>query len=202
MRVFTIVRDDDKDKITEPLESKKQNYIPKSAKIKSRAIKLGSIIFAFIFYGALCSKFGLSVATLLVGGISCILLPIAIFAVRNKNLWEPFYNERILGIKLPEIEPEFTADFEFILMKDTLQLVVKNLIPHFFNAKFIRVKFDQVPNGVLYDVVKHTWSESKEYIELRLSETEGLAKAWDKKLRASILQGRSYKTEVLIYYQE
>ncbi|GEM_PF-1641881 len=201
MRAFSIIQSDDDDEKVESSESK-QDYIPKSAKIKRHIIKLGSIVFAFIFYGALCAKFGLPIATLLIGGISCVLLPIAIFALRNKNLWVPFYNKRILGIELPKIEPEFTANFRFILMKDMLQLMIINPIPRFFNVKFVRVKFDQIPNGILYDVIKHTWSGKKEYIDLRLSETESLAKAWDKKLRASILQGRSFKPEVLIYYQE
>lgn len=201
MRAFSIVQNDDTDTKTDLLADK-QVYMPESAEVKRRAIKLGSVVFSFLVYGALCAEFGLPAATLLAGGIACVLLPFAILALRKKHLWEPFYNKRILGIELPEIEPEFAAEFQFILMRETLQLMVVNPIPHFFNVKFVRVKFDQVPNGVLYEVAKHTWSGKKEYIELRLSDAETLAKAWDKKLRSAILRGRDFKPEILIHYQE
>jgi hypothetical protein len=204
MRTFSLVKPDETEQkdTGEVVSNNKQRYFPESAEMRQKAIHLGTTILAILVYGGLCAKFGLALATLIAAGVSCVSIPIVIYALRNRHIWLPFYNEKILGAKLPEIVPEFETDYQFIVMKNKLQLVAANQFPRFFNLQFVRVIYKEVPNGIMYDVTKHYWSTKNEFIELTLSNKEPLAKAWDKKFRAALLKNAQLQTEVELHYQE
>lgn len=173
----------------------------KQALHKLASIKVGAAIIAVIFYGALCAQFGLALATLLVSGICVILIPPAIYLKRNKARLEAKFMRRALQIPEPEEEnQDFTADFKYWATNTGLQFFIRSGYPRFLGQKQVRVIYEDVPNGILYEIKNYYFDEEHgaESLDLEVLAGDLMAKAWDKKLRQKIIN--NIKVDIAIAF--
>ncbi len=163
----------------------------KKAVQKLAGIKVGAAILACIVYGALCAKFGLALASLLTAGISVILIPLAIYYERNKAKLEEKFMRKTLKVPEPEEleNRDFTADFKYWATRSGLQFYIKSGYPRFHGQKHIRVLYEDVPNGIPYEIKNYYFDEEHgaESLDLEIPSDDLMAKAWDKKLRQKII---------------
>jgi len=198
MRHLSLAKQIESDAIEDNMPGRNQSPYER-AKQKLNAVKIGAIVMAFVFYGGLSAEFGLALGSLIIGGIAALLIPVAIFLHRNRSRLEAIFLHNALNIVEPEAGEIFETYFTFFSTQTGLQLMVKSNYPRFKNQKYVRVIYDKVPNGILYEIKTYYFDEkfSAESMDLQVSNHEPLSIIWDKKLRQELLHNPNMRIEVL-----
>ncbi|MDF1496464.1 MAG: hypothetical protein P1P90_00200 [Patescibacteria group bacterium] len=168
------------------------------AEQKLNAVKIGAIVMAVIIYAGLSAELGLALGSLIAGGLAALLVPVAIYLQRNRARLEEKFMRRLLKIPEPVLNEVFETDLRVFPTARGLQLYSKTNFPRFSDQKFVRVIFDDVPNGILYEVKSHYFEEKQcaEALDLQVPDSEPLAKAWDKKLRNKLHKNPDMAIEI------
>lgn len=168
------------------------------AEQKLDAVKIGAIVMAFIFYGGLSAEFGLALGSLITGGVAALLIPVAIFLHRNRARLEAKFMMRALDISEPTSDEIFETDLRIFPTKNGLQIYAKTDFPRYSNQKFVLVKCDDVPNGILYEIKSQYFDKKQcaESLDLQVPDSEPMAKAWDKKLRGKLHKNPDMAIEI------
>ena len=168
------------------------------AEQKLDAVKIGAIVMAFIFYGGLSAEYGLALGSLITGGVAALLIPVAIFLHRNRERLEEKFMHKVLDIPEPVLNEVFETDLRIFATKNGLQLYAKTDFPRYSNQRFVLVKCDDVPNGILYEIKSQYFDKKQcaESLDLQVPDSEPMAKAWDKKLRSKLHKNPDMAIEI------